>query len=112
MIVRKSLQVKEIWPPMVPFPQNLGYGGACGQGFFPYVRPEDEAELTRQAALQGRAIESVATALLEGAMHPSPESPAPAEVVEACERLKTFGKQQGLSLGGMTLRELRHEARP
>ena len=34
------------------------------------IRPEVEAELARQAALQGRAIESVATALLEGAVHP------------------------------------------
>ncbi len=30
----------------------------------------------------------------------------------AIEQLKTFGKTQGLSLGGMTLRQLRHEARP
>lgn len=33
------------------------------------IRPEVQAELARQAALQGRAIESVATALLEGAVH-------------------------------------------
>jgi hypothetical protein len=81
------------------------------------IRPDVQAELARQAALQGRAIESVATALLEDAVHPvSAELPAtataPAEVAEACERLKTFGKQHALSLGGMTLRELRHEARP
>ena len=31
---------------------------------------------------------------------------------EAIERLRTFGKTHGLSLGGMTIRELRHEARP
>lgn len=31
---------------------------------------------------------------------------------EAIERLKTFGRKHGLSLGGMTIRELRHEARP
>jgi len=30
----------------------------------------------------------------------------------AIERLKVFGKTHGLSLGGMTIRELRHEARP
>ena len=34
------------------------------------IRPEVQAELERQAAIQGRAIESVATALLEGAVHP------------------------------------------
>jgi hypothetical protein len=31
---------------------------------------------------------------------------------EAIERLRTFGKTHALSLGGMTIRELRHEARP
>lgn len=31
---------------------------------------------------------------------------------EAIERLRIFGKTHGLSLGGMTIRELRHEARP
>jgi len=31
---------------------------------------------------------------------------------EAIERLKDFGKTHGLSLGGMTIRELRDEARP
>jgi len=30
----------------------------------------------------------------------------------AIERLRNFGKTHGLSLGGMTIRELRHEARP
>jgi Arc/MetJ-type ribon-helix-helix transcriptional regulator len=30
----------------------------------------------------------------------------------AIERLKTFGKTHGLSLAGMTLRQLRDEARP
>jgi len=32
------------------------------------------------------------------------------DVVDAIERLKVFGKTNGLSLGGMTIRELRHEA--
>jgi hypothetical protein len=35
-----------------------------------------------------------------------------AEVVEAVERLKVFGKTHRLSLGNMTIRELRHQARP
>ena len=42
--------------------------------------------------------------------------PTPREIEEeraaAIERLKTFGKTHGLSLGGITIRELRHEARP
>lgn len=32
--------------------------------------------------------------------------------MEAIDRLMTFGKRHGLSLGGMTIRELREEARP
>jgi hypothetical protein len=31
---------------------------------------------------------------------------------EAIERLRTFGKTHGLSLNGMTIRELREQARP
>lgn len=31
---------------------------------------------------------------------------------EAIDRLRTFGKRHGLSLGGTTIRELRDEARP
>ena len=34
------------------------------------IRPEVEAELARQAAVQGRPIEAVAAALLEGAVNP------------------------------------------
>jgi hypothetical protein len=43
-------------------------------------------------------------------------TPAPrgtdGERASAIERLKTFGKTHRLSLGGVTIRELRHEARP
>lgn len=31
---------------------------------------------------------------------------------EAIERIRSFGRTQGLSLGGMTIRQLRDEARP
>ena len=75
------------------------------------IRPEVQAELARQAAAQGRAIEAVAAALLEQSVRPQPAH-VPAEVVDACEQLKTFGKRHGLSLGGITIRQLRHEARP
>jgi Arc/MetJ-type ribon-helix-helix transcriptional regulator len=34
------------------------------------------------------------------------------ERAEAIERLVTFGQRHGLSLGGITIRELRDEARP
>jgi hypothetical protein len=41
------------------------------------IRPEVEAELVRQAAARGRAIEVHAAALLESAVHlPGPRAPA------------------------------------
>jgi hypothetical protein len=78
------------------------------------ITPEAQAELARQAAAQGRAVEAYAASLLEDAVHvlPKPETTPTKDVVEAIERLRNFGKTHGLSLGGMTIRELRHQARP
>ena len=79
---------------------------------------ELEAELARQAAEHGVGIDAYAANLLGEATHLSaapsePKSSTTAkDVVEAIERLKVFGKTHGLSLRGMTIRELRHEARP
>ena len=86
------------------------------------LAPELEAELARQAATQGVAIDAYAALLIENAarlhdapvaMSGQPQLSAPShEVVEAIEALKRFGKAHRLSLGGMSIRELRHEARP
>jgi len=82
------------------------------------LAPELRAELTRQAATRGVKIDVYAARLLEDAARrpvapdESHISPPAGEVVEAIERLKSFGRTHGLSLGGMTIRELRHEARP
>jgi len=77
------------------------------------IRPEVQAELARQASLQGQTIETMAAALLEDAIQvPGQHLGAPADVVEACERLKNFGKRHGILLGGLTLHDLRDEARP
>ena len=79
---------------------------------------ELQAELARQAAAHGMGIDAYAASLLEEAAHlPSangkPDSSPPAkDVAEAIERLRVFGKTHGLSLCGMTIHELRHEARP
>jgi hypothetical protein len=79
---------------------------------------ELEAELARQAAAHGVGIDAYAANLLEEAAHlpaapGKPKSSPPAkDVVEAIKRLKIFGKAHGLSLGGMTIRELRQDARP
>jgi hypothetical protein len=77
-----------------------------------------QAELARQAAAHGMRVDAYATSLLEEAAHlpaaPGKTTPSPPakDVVEAIERLKSFGRTHGLSLGGMTVRQLRHEARP
>jgi hypothetical protein len=77
------------------------------------VAPEVQAELARQAAQQGVEVDAYAASLLEEAAHrPMGTDAPPQEVIDAVERLKTFGKTHGLSLGGMTIRELRDEARP
>jgi hypothetical protein len=79
---------------------------------------ELQAELARQSAAHGMGIDAYAASLLEEAAHlpaapGKPKSSPPAkDIVEAIERLKNFGKTHRLSLGGMTIRELRHEARP
>ena len=83
------------------------------------LAPELQAELARQAATHGVGLEAYATSLIESAarLPKSPVSvadkPEPSrEVIEAIKTLKGFGKAHRLSLGGMTIRELRHEARP
>jgi len=77
------------------------------------IGPELEAELSRQAAARGVAIDAYAAGLLkEAARAPAIEARPASDVIEAIDRLKTFGKTHGLSLGGTTIRELRHEARP
>ncbi|MGO4880347.1 MAG: hypothetical protein ACLP59_05935 [Bryobacteraceae bacterium] len=82
------------------------------------LAPELQAELARQAATHGVELDVYAASLLEGAAYgpvapdkPPASAPAP-EVIDAIERLKSFGKSNGPSLGGMTIRQLRHEARP
>ena len=76
------------------------------------LAPELQAELARQAATQGLEVDAYAAALLEDAAQKSRSSAPSVEVAEAIDRLKSFGKTHGLSLGDMTIRELRREARP
>ena len=79
--------------------------------------PEVRAELARQAATHGVGLDAYATSLIESAaqLPKAPVSvaanPQPSrQVIEAIETLKAFGKAHRLSLGGMTMLELRHEA--
>jgi hypothetical protein len=66
-------------------------------------------------AAHGKRIDAYAAGLLEEAAR-LPASgtalPPASDVVEAIDRLRTFGHTHKLSLAGLTLRELRHEARP
>ena len=78
------------------------------------IKPEVEAELARQAAVQGRAIEAIAAALLEEAVHLPGDTNPP---VFDRERAKAAGARirelrKGLALGGLTIRQLIDEGRP
>lgn len=85
------------------------------------IRPEIQAELARRAAAQGRAVEAYVAGLLEEAAKlppttwprlPAKDQAIDQDRVEAIERLVTFGRRHGLSLGDVTIRQLRDEARP
>ena len=75
------------------------------------TRPEVEALIKRR--LKTGAFKDAEDVILH-ALRPSAtgESGTEERRREAIERLRTFGKTHGLSLGGITIRELRHEARP
>jgi hypothetical protein len=78
------------------------------------IRPEVQAELARQAAAHGRALEAHAASLLEEAVHVPSGINATAFDKErarlAGERIRALRK--GVTLGGLTIRELIDEGRP
>jgi hypothetical protein len=75
------------------------------------IRPEVQAELARQAAVQGRAIEAVAASLLEEAVHVPPARGFDRERARAAgARIRELRK--GVTLGGLSIRELIDEGRP
>jgi Arc/MetJ-type ribon-helix-helix transcriptional regulator len=75
------------------------------------TKPEIEALLRQR--LQSGEFKDAEDVILQAlrALDSAPEC-TETERAAAVERLKTFGKKHGLSLGGMTIRELRDEARP
>ena len=75
------------------------------------TRPEVEALINQR--LRSGAFKDAEDAILH-ALQASGVQPPEFEQQRrvAIERLKTFGKTHGLSLGGMTIRELRDLARP
>lgn len=75
------------------------------------TRPELEALIKeRLASGQFKDAEDVLIQALRSSGTVSPDAAQEREA--AIERLKTFGKTHRLSLGGITIRELRHQARP
>jgi len=75
------------------------------------TRPEVEALIKER--LQSGQFKDAEDVILQALRSSGTEAPQVEEQRdEAIERLRTFGKTHGLSLGGMTIRELRDEARP
>jgi hypothetical protein len=78
------------------------------------IRPEVQAELARQAAAHGRALEAYAASLLEEAVYIPADIHAPAFDKEraraAGERIRELRKD--VTLEGLTIRELIDEGRP
>jgi hypothetical protein len=76
------------------------------------VHIPDEAVPALKAIASGLPLETFAEqVLLERIQDESPSAPD-SSVAEAARRLGTFGKRHGLSLGGMTIKELLNESRP
>ena len=75
------------------------------------TKPELEA-LIKERLASGKFTD--AEDVLLQALRGTGDAPghAPFDREAAIERLKNFGKTHNLSLGGMTIRELRHQARP
>lgn len=72
----------------------------------------DEVVPALKAKASGLPLETFAEQiLLERIQEDSPQAAA-SPVAEAARRLGTFGKRHGLSLGGMTIKELLNESRP
>ena len=75
------------------------------------TRPEVEALINRR--LETGSFKDAEDVILQALKSSEAGTPEPAERrMEAIARLMTFGKTHGLSLAGMTIRELRDEARP
>ena len=75
------------------------------------TKPELEALINQR--LQTGSYKDAEDVILHALRVSSDAPPLPdQDRVAAIERLATFGKRHGLSLGGMTIQELRREARP
>jgi hypothetical protein len=77
------------------------------------IKPEVQAALARLAAAHGRAVEVYAASLLEEAVHPPAGTKRPSfdkeRALAAGARIRELRK--GVTLGGLTIRELIDEGR-
>ena len=73
--------------------------------------PDDEVPALRAKA-RGLPLETFAQQVLLERIHSEASQAPDHSVAAAARRLGTFGTRHGLSLGGMTIRELLNESRP
>jgi hypothetical protein len=72
----------------------------------------DEAVPALKAKASGLPLETFAEQVLLERINDEGPQATDSSVAEAARRLGTFGKRHGLSLGGMTIKELLNESRP
>jgi hypothetical protein len=72
----------------------------------------DEAVPALKAKASGLPLETFAEQVLLARIHDEGTQAPDSSVADAARRLGTFGKRNGLSLGGMTIKELLNESRP
>jgi hypothetical protein len=76
------------------------------------IKPEVQAELARQAAAHGRAIEGYAASLLEEAIHPASANGNAFDKERAQAAAARIREQRkGVTIGGLTIRQLIDEGR-
>jgi hypothetical protein len=76
------------------------------------VHIPDEAVPALKAKASGVPLEAFAEKVLLQQIQDDGIQTPESSVAEAARRLGTFGKRHGLSLGGITIRELINESRP
>jgi hypothetical protein len=72
----------------------------------------DNVVVALKAKADGLALETFVEHMLLAQIRREGASASSATIADAARRLASFGERHGLSLGGMTIRELRDESRP
>jgi hypothetical protein len=72
----------------------------------------DEAVPALKAKASGLPLETFAEQVLMERIQNEGSQTSDSSVADAARRLGTFGKRHGLSLGGLTIKELLNESRP